>query len=188
MRRLRIDDDALNDSMVAGVADRGRFEDEDRSRAGICSFGNKADKSKTSQTVNTHDESQIVGAGGLAARDGGTVNQTTTVLNTEIDAGAINAGAGLGIAAIKANEASFGNLLEAHSDGLSGFLGSLDTMLGFATDSQKAAARSTKEATSLVAAAYQGSQDSSDGNRTVVLVGLSVVGLVAALMIFKGMK
>lgn len=183
--RLAIDDDALNDSMTTGVADRGRFEDEDRARPGICCFGNKADKSKTSQTVNTHDESQIVGAGGLAVRDGD-LNQTTIISST--DHGAIAGGVDIALGALDTSAANYTALLEAHSSGLSGFLGSLDNLLGFAVDSQKSAALSTKEATSLVAAAYQGSQDSSDGNRTVVLVGLSVVGLIAVVMLFKGIK
>lgn len=186
--KLRFDEDKLNDSMSPGLADRGRFEDDDRPRAGVCHFGNKADQSKTSQHVETDDSSQIGGAGSLIARDGGTANQSTTLFNSTTDLGAIEAGLMLGSEAIEANQSSFSELLSSHSEGLTGFLGSLDSMLGFASDSQKAAALSTKEATSLVAAAYQGSQDSSDGNRTVVLVGLSVVGLIAAAMIFKGMK
>lgn len=195
--RLRIDEDALNDSMVTGVADRGRFEDEDRPRAGVCHFGNKADKSKTSQHVETDDSSQIVGEGGAAARDGGTVNTTTLITSTDqgalaaaVDLGsvAVRSGTDLGKLSLTTASTNYTNLLEAHSDGLSGFLGSLDSMLGFATKAQSAAALSTKEASSLVAAAYQGSQDSADGNRTVVLVGLTVVGVIAAAMIYKGMK
>lgn len=184
MRRLQLDFDALNDSMVPGVADRGRFEDEDRPRSGICSFGNKADHSKTTQNVSTDDSSQITGAGGTSARDGGSV---TTIVN-QLDQGSIGGAIGLAKTTIDSSSTNYARLLDAHSSGLGDFLGSLDSMLGWATDSQKLAALSTKEASSLVASAYQGSQDSADGNRTIVLVGLSVVGLIAVMMLFKEAK
>jgi hypothetical protein len=153
-------------------------------------FGNEADRSKNNQTVTTTDQSQILAAGGVAARDGGIVQITTT------DQGAIASAADTINSAV--SEAftfgargqqvigdNFGQLLSAQSTGLAGFMDSLDDLLGFATLAQQTAQQATESTSQLVATAYQGASDSASGNRTLILVGMAVVGVLSVALIFR---
>jgi len=146
-------------------------------------FGNKADHSKNAQTTNVNDSSQILAAGGLAARDGGVINISET------DMGAVKA-ATESLTTTTAKAFDFAgkgltDLLSTQGAGLSGFMDAFDSLLGFATETQETAQLATKQNTALVGEAYQGARDSVDGNRTLMLVGLSIVGVVAVSMLFR---
>ena len=177
--------------------------------APLC-FGNKSDHSKNSQVTNVDDSSLILANGGVAARDGGVVNITdgnamalaTSALTTGLggafdlvgrsNANALEAMNRSGSAAFEfagksnANALTYAsNVLDAQSSGLSGFMDGFTELLGFAGATQKTAQGATAANSALVSQAYQDATDSSTGNRTLLLVCVGVVGVVAFAMIFR---